>query len=74
MKRHIFHFVLAWAAGRTGLLIIAAYCASNHYPIVACDRLGRAPDFARLFNGLLGRIVNSMLQRVAAPSGSYIKV
>jgi len=57
--RAVFTYLLAWACSETGLKLVAAYCGSNHYHLILYDPLGRAPDFARLFNGMMTRVLNA---------------
>lgn len=57
--RALFMYLLAWACWRADVKLVGAHCASNHYHVILYDPLGRAPKFARLFNGMMTRSVNA---------------
>ncbi|HUS63112.1 MAG TPA: hypothetical protein VMZ28_01170 [Kofleriaceae bacterium] len=61
--RQVFHYCLAYAAQRTGVLVHAVIVMSNHYHLVVTDPLGRLPAFAECLNKLVAKCLNATYGR-----------
>jgi putative transposase len=59
----LFTYLLAEAAERYGLIVLAAVQMSNHYHAIVHDPLGQLPAFLERFNGLVARSVNKIRGR-----------
>jgi len=54
-----FLYCLAWAAGKTGVIIHAMCVMSNHHHIVLTDVRGRLPDFVRELHRTVAKALNT---------------
>jgi REP element-mobilizing transposase RayT len=73
----VFHYVLAVAARRYGVLVHAFCVLSNHCHLVLTDRDGCLPAFMQYLDSLVARAVNASLGRFEgfwATDGSYSAV
>jgi putative transposase len=59
----LFAYLLAEAAERCEIVVLAAVQMSNHYHVIIHDPLGRLPLFLERFNGLVARSVNRLRDR-----------
>ena len=57
----IFHYVLALAASRYGVLVHAYCVLSNHYHLLITDPGARLPEFAQYLDSLVARAVNASI-------------
>ena len=64
-RRHVraFHYCLAYAAKRTGVLVHAVIVMGNHYHLVVTDPYGVLPVFAECLNKLVAKCMNAMRGR-----------
>src|SRR6188768_2684461 len=74
----IFHYCLAYAASRTGVLVHAVVVMSNHYHLVITDPLGVLPVFVECLNKLVAKCMNASLGRWenfwASEPASYVRL
>src|SRR5690349_18809512 len=61
--RQVFHYCLAYAAERTGIIVHAVTVMSNHYHLVVTDPLGRLPAFTECLNKLVAKCLNASYGR-----------
>lgn len=61
--RAALEYLLAVAAARCGVEVIAAVVMSNHYHLLIHDVLGCYPAFVQWFDGLVARVMNWRLGR-----------
>jgi len=59
----VFRYLLALAAGRSGVQVHAYCVLSNHYHLVVSDPQARLPAFQQLLDALVARAVNAALGR-----------
>jgi putative transposase len=61
--RQVFHYCLAYAADRTGVIVHAVIVMSNHYHLVVTDPRGLLPAFVECLNKLVAKCLNSAYGR-----------
>ncbi len=76
LTNEVFQYILAVAAGRTGILIHAFCVLSNHFHAVVTDPRGNLPVFEQYLDSLVARSLNALLGRWESfwAPGSYSAV
>jgi hypothetical protein len=76
--REVFHYCLAYAARRTGMVLHAVVVMSNHYHLVVTDPLGALPAFVECLNKLVAKSLNAAYGRWenfwASEPASYVRL
>ena len=74
----IFHYCLAYAMQKTGVVVHVAVVMSNHYHLVVTDPLGVLPVFVECLNKLVAKCMNARLGRWenfwASEQASYVRL
>ena len=76
--KQVFHYCLAYAAMRTGILVHAVVVMSNHYHLIVTDPRGLLPVFVECLNKLVAKCLNARLGRWenlwASEQASYVRL